>query len=45
MDTLALKSPVFKVMFEGSMADQTNQFIKIDDVDPKAFEIFIRSIQ
>jgi len=41
MDTLALKSPVFKVMFEGSMADQTSKLIRIDDVDPKAFEIFI----
>ena len=36
------KSPVFRAMLEGPMADNTNQVVRIQDVDPRAFEHLLR---
>jgi hypothetical protein len=41
-DLLIDKSPVFRAMLEGPMSDNTNQVVRIQDVDPRAFEHLLR---
>ena len=36
------KSAVFKAMLEGPLAENRDRLIRIEDVDPRAFEILIR---
>jgi len=38
---LVNKSPVFKAMLQGPLAENQNQMIRIVDLDPRAFEILI----
>jgi len=40
-NTLAERSPVFRAMLEGPLAEDKTQMINIRDVDPRAFEILI----
>ena len=40
---LAERSPVFRAMLEGPLAENRDRIIVIKDVDPRAFEILIRS--
>lgn len=40
-NTLAERSPVFRAMLEGPMAEDKTRMINIRDVDPRAFEILI----
>ena len=39
---LAERSPVFRAMLEGPLAEKKDRLIVIKDVDPRAFEILIR---
>ena len=36
------RSPVFKAMLEGPLAEKIDRIIVITDVDPRAFEILVR---
>ena len=38
---LADRSPVFRAMLEGPLAENRNRVINIRDVDPRAFEILV----
>ena len=41
-DPLLDKSDVFRAMLEGPLAENRDRLIRIEDVDPRAFEILIR---
>ena len=40
--TLVDNSPVFKAMLEGPLAEDTGRMIRVQDVDPRAFENLLR---